>query len=121
MKDCAFISSMLDRKTSFVESAFAELPELESRTAAPGGDYLPLFLSVVSLLDAYPMGICPVPAGKVLVYCADGFISTALAVLWKDDFGSADVVLVGELLDNALECLSDLKAFCKAEEGADTL
>ncbi|MPR32400.1 hypothetical protein [Salmonirosea aquatica] len=123
MKNCTFISSMLDRKTSYVELAVVELPELESRTATPGTDYLPLFISVVSLLDAYPMGICPVPveAGKILVYCADGFVSTALAVLWKEDFGPADVVLVGELLEDALECLVEVKTLFKAEGGADTL
>lgn len=114
MKD--FIPSMLDRKASFVESAIDELPELENRTATPGSDHLPLFISVVSLLDAYPMGICPVPGGKLLVYRADGLVSTALAVLWKDDFGPADVVLVGELLEDALESLSDVKALCKGKK-----
>lgn len=113
MKYLPIIGEMLDKKTAFLDLAIEELPELENLLSVRDSNHVPAFVSIVSLLDAYPMGICPAPAGKGLVYCADAFVSTAKAALWKEELTPADAVLVGELLEDALECLSDLKALCK--------
>ncbi len=113
MKYSPIIAAMLDKKTAILDLAFEELPELENLLSVRDANHVPAFVSIVSLLDAYPMGICPVDAGKLLVYCADGFVSTALAALWKEDLCPEDIALVTTLLEDALECLSDVKALCK--------